>query len=115
MLSTQGPRIAKGDINKDGLEDIYICGAKDQSGVLYRQTPEGRFIRTNEDYWKQTKAVRTQMPCFLTAMATVMKTYIYAVVAASLQPTLLSCWTGCISMMGRKIQQVSAGASILQF
>ena len=48
MLSTQGPRIAKGDINKDGLEDIYICGAKDQPGALYRQTVEGRFIRTNE-------------------------------------------------------------------
>ena len=48
MLSTQGPRIAKGDINKDGLEDIYICGAKDQAGVLYQQTAEGRFIPTNE-------------------------------------------------------------------
>ena len=48
MLSTQGPRIARGDINKDGLEDIYICGAKDQAGVLYRQTKEGKFIKTNE-------------------------------------------------------------------
>ncbi len=48
MLSTQGPRIAKGDINKDGLEDIYICGAKDQPGVLYQQTNEGRFVKTNE-------------------------------------------------------------------
>ena len=48
MLSTQGPRIAKGDINKDGLEDIYICGAKDQAGALYQQTREGKFIKTNE-------------------------------------------------------------------
>ena len=48
MLSTQGPRIAKGDINKDGLEDIFICGAKDQPGVLYQQTKEGRFTKTNE-------------------------------------------------------------------
>jgi len=48
MLSTQGPRIAKGDINKDGLEDIYICGAKDQASVLYQQTTGARFIPTNE-------------------------------------------------------------------
>ena len=48
MLSTQGPRIAKGDINKDGLEDFYICGAKDQPGALYQQTRDGRFIKTNE-------------------------------------------------------------------
>jgi len=48
MLSTQGPRITKGDINKDGLEDLYICGAKDQPGALYMQTKEGRFIKTNE-------------------------------------------------------------------
>ena len=41
MLSTQGPRMAKGDVNKDGLDDIYICGAKDQPGALYIQTKGG--------------------------------------------------------------------------
>ena len=48
MLSTQGPRIAKGDVNSDGLEDIYICGAKDQPGALYVQTKAGTFSKTNE-------------------------------------------------------------------
>jgi len=48
MLSTEGPRMAKGDINGDGLEDLYICGASGQPGVLYEQTREGRFKRTNE-------------------------------------------------------------------
>jgi hypothetical protein len=48
MLSTQGPRIATGDVNRDGLEDIYICGAKDQAGALYIQTKAGRFIKSNE-------------------------------------------------------------------
>ncbi|MDO3628840.1 CRTAC1 family protein, partial [Mucilaginibacter sp. BT774] len=32
MHSTDGPRMAKGDVNGDGLEDFYICGAKDQPG-----------------------------------------------------------------------------------
>lgn len=48
MLSTQGPHIARGDINKDGLEDIYMGGAKDQPGALYMQTASGQFRKTNE-------------------------------------------------------------------
>ena len=48
MLSTQGPRIAKGDVNNDRLDDIYIGGAKDQPGALYIQTKAGHFIKTNE-------------------------------------------------------------------
>ncbi len=55
MLSTQGPRIAKGDVNKDGLEDFYICGAKDQPGALYIQTREGRFKKSNEALLEQDK------------------------------------------------------------
>jgi enediyne biosynthesis protein E4 len=55
MLSTQGPRIAKGDINQDGLDDVYICGAKDQAGVLYQQTAEGRFKSTNENLLEADK------------------------------------------------------------
>ena len=41
QLSTEGPRIARGDVNGDGLEDIYIGGAKDQEGQLYVQTAIG--------------------------------------------------------------------------
>src|SRR6266496_1940830 len=55
MLSTQGPRIAKGDINKDGLEDFYICGAKDQAGALYIQTKHGGFKKTNEALLEKDK------------------------------------------------------------
>ena len=47
MLSTQGPRMAKADVNGDGLEDLFICGAKDQPGVLYIQTRQGRFAPSN--------------------------------------------------------------------
>jgi hypothetical protein len=41
--------MAKGDVNGDGLEDIYICGASGQAGVLYQQTKEGHFIPTNKE------------------------------------------------------------------
>jgi hypothetical protein len=52
MISTQGPRMAKGDINADGLEDLYICGAKDQAGALYTQTSDGKFVKTNQDIFQ---------------------------------------------------------------
>lgn len=41
MLSRQGPKSAVADVNKDGLEDIYIGGALQQPGQLYIQTTAG--------------------------------------------------------------------------
>ncbi|SEI52397.1 Repeat domain-containing protein [Dyadobacter koreensis] len=41
LLSQEGPKAAFGDVNKDGKEDIYICGAKGQGGQLYLQTSNG--------------------------------------------------------------------------
>lgn len=52
MLSREGPKIAKGDINGDGLEDIYIGGAKGQPGQLYLQTTGG-FKRKQEAIFNQ--------------------------------------------------------------
>ncbi len=44
MISYNGPRMAKADINKDGLEDIFICGAQGQPGQLLIQQKDGSFI-----------------------------------------------------------------------
>jgi hypothetical protein len=40
-LSAQGPRAAVGDVNNDGLDDVYICGAMGHAGQLYLQTIGG--------------------------------------------------------------------------
>jgi hypothetical protein len=48
MMSSEGPRMAKGDINKDGLEDIFIGGAKDQAGAIFIQQGGGQFRRTTQ-------------------------------------------------------------------
>jgi hypothetical protein len=44
QLSTQGPRLAIADVNGDGLEDFFVCGAKGQPGQLFLQEPDGRFL-----------------------------------------------------------------------
>lgn len=41
MLSNEGPKLALGDVNGDGKEDIYLGGAKGQSGALYLAVTNG--------------------------------------------------------------------------
>lgn len=45
MLSAEGPALCKGDFNNDGLEDVYIGGAADQSGALYLARANGTFYK----------------------------------------------------------------------
>jgi enediyne biosynthesis protein E4 len=42
--STRGPKIAVADVNGDGLDDFYACGAKFQPGALMIQKPGGGFV-----------------------------------------------------------------------
>ncbi len=53
LLSKEGPRVAAGDVNGDGLTDLYIGGAKDQAGQLYLQTAGGTFVKKEEALFKQ--------------------------------------------------------------
>lgn len=47
MLSNEGPHMAVGDVNSDGLDDVYICGAKDYPGALFVQDRQAHFKKTN--------------------------------------------------------------------
>lgn len=52
MSSREGARIAKADLNKDGLEDIYIGGAGKQPGQLYLQTAHG-FRKVHQEVFEK--------------------------------------------------------------
>ena len=67
MLSTEGPRMSKGDVNGDRLDDVFIGGAKDQPGALFVQRADGSFIRTNEKLFEQDKAAEDMGSTFFDA------------------------------------------------
>lgn len=56
MESARGPKMAVADINKDGLDDFFVCGAKGQPGCLMIQTKEGKFINSDTAIFNKNKA-----------------------------------------------------------
>ena len=49
-LSNLGPALAVADVNGDGFNDVFIGGAKGQSGCLFYQTEDGHFEKTANQF-----------------------------------------------------------------
>ena len=50
-LSQMGPALSVGDVNNDGLDDVFIGGAAGKSGALFVQQTNGEYLQNNEDLW----------------------------------------------------------------
>ena len=46
--STQGPAMAVGDVNSDGLDDVYMGGATGQVKQLFIQQKNGKFVESKQ-------------------------------------------------------------------
>lgn len=53
--SEKGPAFAKADINNDGLDDLFLGGALNQTPELYLQTLDGKFERKNVAVFDEDK------------------------------------------------------------
>ncbi len=54
--STRGPKLAVADVNKDGLDDFFVCGANGQPGCLMIQTKDGKFINSDTSVFAKNKS-----------------------------------------------------------
>ena len=56
-LSRQGPPLAVADVNRDGLEDVFIGGGAGVPGKLFLQRPDSRFVESSAGQpWAADKA-----------------------------------------------------------
>ncbi|WP_026953237.1 VCBS repeat-containing protein [Algoriphagus mannitolivorans] len=52
-FTQMGPALAVGDVNGDGLEDVYLGGARDQAGVVLLQQKNGEFLEAENPIFQQ--------------------------------------------------------------
>jgi len=53
--TNQGPSVSVADVNLDGLDDVFVGGAKQQSATLFIQDKNGKFTEQQEELFQEDK------------------------------------------------------------
>lgn len=67
LFSYSGPKTAKGDVNGDGLTDLYFCSPQHQPGILFIQTSDGNFEKHNTQAFDAHKEHQDEDAAFFDA------------------------------------------------
>ena len=67
MLSTEGPKLAVADINKDGLQDLYMGSAADDTAKIFIQQRNGHFLQLPQPAFIADKAFENTGAVFFDA------------------------------------------------
>lgn len=65
MLSTEGPKLAVGDVNGDGLEDFVLLGAANDEDKLFIQRSNGKFLKQKSSVFALDSAHESTCAAFV--------------------------------------------------
>lgn len=64
MYSTEGPALAIGDVNRDGLEDVFIGAVRNKIPALFIQDKSGTFSLSRQPYLELDSTYEDVSACF---------------------------------------------------
>ncbi len=65
MISTEGPKLAFGDVNGDGLEDFYLGNSFSDTAKIFIRQPDGHYVQKPEPAFEKDKYFESTGAVFL--------------------------------------------------